>query len=109
MTYWRTPLPPSAPIDAESDRFIEWLKTNNPLPYLSLAVGDWAMPVYRSVATDPLVSIMPRRFGPPVTFRLPANAEPMKGDDRAMVVLDRNTNQDISLFEFDRARDDRGA
>lgn len=103
-SYWNVPAPDL--VDAESGRFITWLKANNRNPYLALGVGDWAMPVYRSTSTDPLVTINPSGPGPTVTFRLPKDARPMAGNDAAMSVIDVTTNQDIALFEF--RRDSRG-
>lgn len=99
-SFWNTPLPVDVGADPESDAMIAWLAEHNPRPYLALGTGIWAMPLYRSQDEDPLVTIDPARFGPTVTFRLPPGAHPMGGNDRAMVVIDRTTHQDVSLFEF---------
>lgn len=100
-SYWNTPLPPDVAKDGSSARFIRWIREHNRgKDYLSLAVGDWAMPVIRPTAADPLITVDPAQ-GATATFRMPTNAEPMPTNDAAMTVLDATTNQDISMFEFD--------
>ena len=102
-SYWRREVPKRAKLDPESDRYIAHLAATNPRPFLGLAEKDWAMPVYRATTSDPVVTIEPTHTGPTATFRLPADAEAMAGNDAALLVIDETTNQDISLFEFRRS------
>lgn len=105
-SWWHTPVPKSVGPDAESDHFMAALAEANPAPHLRLSGPAWAMPIYRPTEADPLVTIDPTGTGPTTTFRLPADATPMSGNDAAAVVLDHTTGQVISLFEL--ARDTAG-
>jgi len=102
-SYWNTPLPTDVTRDKDSDKFIAWLKSHNRNPFLALGSGAWAMPVYRSNLSDPLVTINPSGTGPTATFRLPRTATAADVNDGQLSVIDITTNQDISLFEFSRA------
>jgi hypothetical protein len=101
-SWWNTPLG-NAGVDSTSAQYISWLKTNANTSFMALSLGNWAMPVYYSTASDPLVTINPTGNGPTVTFRLPADAQPMAGNDAAISIVDVTTNQDIQLFEFNPA------
>ncbi|OPZ22110.1 MAG: hypothetical protein BWZ10_00454 [candidate division BRC1 bacterium ADurb.BinA364] len=97
-SYWNTPMPADAPIDAQSAEYIAWLKENTP-GWLQIGSGKWAMPRFVAEASDPLATFTARN-GVEVTFHCPANMKPMEGNDAALVVLDRHTGQDIAFFEF---------
>lgn len=101
-SYWNTPLPSSGVLHPSSAAYVAWLKANMTNGYLSLGDGAFSMPIYWSTSADPLVTINPTN-GPTTTFRLPAAAAPMTGNDQAMLIIDRTTNQDVQLFEFSRS------
>jgi hypothetical protein len=96
---WNQGLPIVGSLHPDSDRFVAWMKTHLAHNYLTLSDGDWALPVFWSVESDPLVTIS-TNFGPTTTFRLPADAVGMEGNDSSLLVIDRTTNQDVSLFGF---------
>lgn len=98
---WNRPLPLEGCTHPESDTYIAWMKANLTNDYLTLGDGDWALPVFWATDTDPLVTITPQR-GPATTFRLPEAASAMVGNDAALLVIDRTTNQEVQLFEFTR-------
>lgn len=100
-SYWNTALPSSGSVHPQSATFIAWLKANMTNGYLILGDGAFALPVYFSTLADPLVTINPTN-GPTTTFRLPDSAVGMTGNDAALDVIDRTTNQDVQLFEFTR-------
>jgi hypothetical protein len=92
--YWNTKLGP-APLDSHSAAWIHDAEAHSG-KHLDLVLGDWGMPVYRSKASDPLVRIT--SGGHTVRFHIPAKARPMVGDDAALTVIDRSTNQVVGLF-----------
>jgi hypothetical protein len=92
--YWNSKLG-HAPVSSHSAAWIQDAKAHSGT-HVSLVLGDWGMPVYRSKASDPLVQIT--SSGHTVRFRIPLNARPMIGSDAALTVIDRTTNQVIGLF-----------
>jgi hypothetical protein len=77
------------------------MQANLTSDYLALGDGDWALPVFWSLESDPLVTISPD-IGPVTAFRLPVDAAAMPGRDASLLVIDRTTNQDVKLFGFTR-------
>lgn len=98
---WNRGLPSEGSRHPDSDRFIAWMKAHLTSDYLTLGDGDWALPVFWSLESDPLVTINPD-IGPTTTFRLPLEAAAMPGNDASLLVIDRTTNQDVKLFGFTR-------
>ena len=98
---WNRSLPLDGSVHPDSDTFIAWMKSHLTHNYLTLGDGDWALPVFWSVESDPLVTISPK-IGPTTTFRLPVDAAGMSGNDSSLLVIDRTTNQDVNLFGFTR-------
>lgn len=96
---WNRPLPTEGSRHPDSDKFITWMKANLRRDYLALGDGDWALPVFWAVESDPLVTIRPT-IGETTTFRLPRDAEGMAGNDASLLVIDRTTNQDVKLFGY---------
>jgi hypothetical protein len=92
--YWNTTLG-KAPVSAHSAAWIHDAEAHSG-NHLSLVLGDWGMPVYRSKASDPLVRIT--SSGHTVRFHIPLRARPMIGHDAALTVIDRSTNQVVGLF-----------
>jgi hypothetical protein len=92
--YWNTKLG-NAPLSRHSAAWIQDAKAHSGT-HVSLVLGDWGMPVYRSKASDPLVRIT--SGGHTVRFHVPLNARPMIGSDAALTVIDRSTNQVVGLF-----------
>lgn len=104
-SYWNTPMPSDAPIDANSRQYIDWLVNNDPTGYPVVGGhSGWAHPVYFAKEIDPLVTMRPEVFvtSMQVTFHLPKDAVPMTGPDAEMSVIDVATNQDVQLFKFSR-------
>jgi hypothetical protein len=98
---WNRVLPSRGSRHPDSAEFIAWMKAHLTNDYLALEDDDWALPVFWSLESDPIVTITPR-IGPTTTFRLPAEAAGMAGNDAALLVMDRTTSQDVQLFEFTR-------
>ena len=98
---WNQRLPVDGSLHPDSAAFVAWMKTHLTHDFLTLGDGDWAMPVFWSVDSDPLVTIAPG-IGPTTSFRLPADAAAMTGNDASLLVIDRTTNQDVKLFGFRR-------
>jgi hypothetical protein len=93
--YWNTPLG-AAPINSHSDAWIrDAQNSRHTQNYLKLTLGDWGMPVFRSDSSDPLFKITVS--GHTVKVHIPAKARPMPTSDAALVVIDRSTNQVVSL------------
>jgi hypothetical protein len=92
--YWNTRLG-SAPVSRHSAAGIHDAQAHSGT-HVSLVLGDWGMPVYRSKASDPLVRIT--SSGHTVRFHMPLKARPMIGQDAALTVIDRSTNQVVGLF-----------
>jgi hypothetical protein len=92
--YWNTRLG-NAPRSAHSAAWIHDAETHSG-SHPSLVLGDWGMPVYRSKPSDPLVRVS--SGGHTVRFHIPLNARPMIGQDAALTVIDRSTNQVVGLF-----------
>lgn len=92
--YWNTKLG-RAPVDSHSAAWINDAEAHSG-NHLSLVLGDWGMPVYRSKASDPLVRIT--SGGHTVRFHVPLHARPMIGEDAALTIIDRSTNQVVGLF-----------
>jgi hypothetical protein len=92
--YWNTRLG-NAPVSPHSGAWIRDAEAHSG-NHLSLVLGDWGMPVYRSKASDPLVRIS--SGGHTVRFHIPLHARPMIGQDAALTVIDRSTNQVVGLF-----------
>ena len=93
-SYWNTKLG-SAPRSRHSDAWIHDAKAHSGT-HLALVLGDWGMPVYRATSSDPLVKIS--SSGHTVRVHVPRRARPMAGDDAALTVVDRSTNQVVGLF-----------
>lgn len=98
---WNRGLPIDGSVHPDSATFIAWMKKNLKHDYLTLSEGDWALPVFWPVESDPLVTISPNS-GPTTSFRLPVDAAAMEGNDASLLVIDRTTNQDVKLFGFAR-------
>lgn len=92
--YWNTKLG-RAPISTHSAAWIHDAKAHSGT-HLALVLGDWGMPVYRAKASDPLVRIS--SSGHTVKVHIPKRARPMNGNDAALTVIDRSTNQVVGLF-----------
>jgi hypothetical protein len=92
--YWNTRLG-NAPLSPHSAAWIHDAQAHSGT-HVSLVLGDWGMPVYRSKASDPLVRIT--SSGHTVRFHMPSKARPMIGQDAALTVIDRSTNQVVGLF-----------
>ncbi|WP_151084739.1 hypothetical protein [Nocardioides cynanchi] len=93
-SYWNTKLG-NAPLDAHSSAWINDAEAHSGT-HLTLVLGAWGMPVYRSSASDPLVQIS--SGGHTVRFHIPAGARPMAANDAALTVIDPTTNQVVGLF-----------
>jgi hypothetical protein len=94
-SYWNTKLG-KAPHSSHSAAWIkDSLNASHTQNYLKLVLGSWGMPVYRSRASDPLYRIS--SSGHTVKVHIPAKARPMAADDAAMVIIDRATDQVVSL------------
>ena len=109
-SYWNTPLAASAPIDANSDRYINeamsaWRTGANDVKFnymqmrgtpeqTSPNVG--ALPLFMAKSTDPLYTINAQ--GRTVRIHIPTNAFPGTSADNAMQVIDRSTNQIIGMW-----------
>jgi hypothetical protein len=92
--YWNTRLG-NAPASRHSAAWIHDAESHSG-SHVSLVLGDWGMPVYTSKASDPLVRIS--SSGHTVRFHIPLRARPMIGQDAALTVIDRSTNQVVGLF-----------
>ncbi|HET7431116.1 MAG TPA: hypothetical protein VFJ89_06385 [Nocardioides sp.] len=93
-SYWNSRLG-KAPVSTHSAAWIHDAKANSG-SHLTLVLGDWGMPVYRAKASDPLVRLS--ASGHHVRVHIPRRARPMTGNDAAMTVIDRSTNQVVGLF-----------
>jgi hypothetical protein len=92
--YWNSRLG-SAPISPHSASWIRDAQAHSG-NHLKLVLGDWGMPVYRAKASDPLVRLS--SSGHTVRVHIPRRARPMTGNDGALTVIDRSTNQVVGLF-----------
>jgi hypothetical protein len=93
-SYWNSRLG-RAPLSPHSAAWIRDAKAHSG-HHLNLVLGDWGMPVYRAKPSDPLVRIS--SSGHTVRVHLPRRARPMTGDDAAMTIIDRSTDQVVGLF-----------
>lgn len=92
--YWNSRLG-HAPRDSHSAAWIRDAQAHSG-NHLKLVLGDWGMPVYRAKASDPLVRL--HNGGHTVSVHIPRRARPMTGNDAALTVIDRSTNQVVGLF-----------
>jgi hypothetical protein len=95
-SYWNTPLG-KAPVDRYSRKYIrDSQKKAHTQNYLKLVKGEWGMPHYSAKPRHPLYRINPGN-GPTFRVHIPKRARPMPTNDAALTVIDRSTNQVISL------------
>jgi len=93
-SYWNTRLG-HAPVSAHSDAWIRDAKAHSGT-HVALVLGQWGMPVYRATSSNPLVRVS--SSGHTIRVHIPRGARPMIGDDAALTVIDRSTNQVVGLF-----------
>jgi hypothetical protein len=104
-SYWNTPLPVNAPIDAHSSEMIAWLKGDNAANYVRLAgagsTGEWGRPIYWAQSTDPTYRVaatgfsLPPEFG---TLHIPSGARPDPSSDSELTVYDLDRGYVVSLW-----------
>jgi len=63
------------------------------------AAQAWALPVYFSKVTDPVYTFDCVGGRKHVAVHIPKKAAPLSGNDGALVIVDRATDQMVSLFE----------
>jgi hypothetical protein len=113
--YWTTPIPSDAPVDANSDEMIAYLKGHSTTNYIRLAGasnrGKWGMPIYYVGEGDPTYEIdnscdshRPPEFA---SVRIPRGARADPSSDSAMTVYDLDRGVVYGLYEarFDDAAD----
>jgi hypothetical protein len=88
-SYWNQPLPPGAPIDVDSARFIADAKAHSG-SFLQLTLDEFAQPFYFAGQGDPLQTVM--AGGKSVTLHVPAAAAPTKSSDAELVIFDPSVN-----------------
>lgn len=95
-SWWNTPLG-AAPIDPYSRAYIrDSQKMAHTQNYLKLVLGDWGMPFYRALRSDPLYRINPSN-GPTVTVHIPAHARQQPTSDASLTVVDPATHKAVGL------------
>jgi hypothetical protein len=98
-SWWNIPLG-SAPVDPRSAAYIQDSQsaahTQN---YVNLTVGNWGMPIYQAVSTDPLYTINPSSSGPTVVIHIPAAATQQPTSDGEIAIVDPSTNQSVGLWK----------
>jgi hypothetical protein len=99
-SHWNQPLPASAPIDADSDRFIADAKANSGT-HLQLAMGDYAQPFYWANRKDPIHTVVDG-YGRRVRLHVPDSAVPMAGTDAEFTVFDRSRNLCVGFHAASR-------
>jgi hypothetical protein len=92
---WNTPIPPNAPVDPSSEKFIAHIKGfNSRIQWPTLAIGKWGEPFYWAKAGDPWYEIP----GFPVPkVRIPHQAEPAPNSDSELTVFDLEMGWVIKL------------
>lgn len=97
-SWWNTPLG-NAPVDPNSARYIaDSQLSSHSQDYLRFSIGAWGAPVYHAAATDPVVTVVPSKYGNPVTVRIPVAARPQPTSDAEMTVFDPTSNQVVGLW-----------
>lgn len=98
-SYWNTPFPANAPIDANSAKYIADSQANSQ-NYLNLVMtSSYGQPIYFSSASDPLYTVSGAGYTTQV--RIPANAQQASGSDGQFVVFDRTPgyNRVVGLYQ----------
>lgn len=108
-SYWNKPFPPDAPVDDKSELYIA--DANNPdvsTPFLGLtgapgARQSYAAPLVWSSPEDPQYTIVPSKYGKPLTVRIPVGTQPQTGSDGALWIIDRTAPQGGVLAQLYKA------
>jgi hypothetical protein len=89
-------MPSDAPIDPNSDDYIQDSITNSG-DYIKVPNSSFTTPVYFAASTDPSYTITPALFGPTVTVHIPTSAQPAPGTDSQLIIYDLTLNESVGL------------
>src|SRR5262249_53392033 len=71
---------------------------------MTLSTPAWSLPDYEATWTDPIAAVTDP-LGNVVSIRIPTDVLMMDGNDKAMCVIDRSTDQSLALFETVKVSD----
>ena len=109
-SYWNKPMPPTAPIDSNSDRYIADANDKDvSTSFLGLtgapgARQSFAAPLVWSSPDDPQYTISPSRWGKSLTVRIPFGVQPQSGSDGALWIIDRTAPRGGVIAQLYRSR-----
>lgn len=108
-SYWNKPMPANAPIDPNSDLYIsDAMDTSVSSPTFLRLTGApdhgssgerWSYPIYWAEDGDPEYTIVPDRYGPTITARIPVDATPQEGSDGGIIIFDIGRNKVVEMYK----------